>query len=396
MKILVATFTYSPNVDGVAESARLMVENFRSAGHEVRIATGKGTTPEANTPGPEPGVWRFGIAGSPALGDGFHGDIKEYQDFLRSYSPDVIVFHCWDTWPVELAIPLLPTLRSKSILFSHGYASHLLNFKILPHGLRKWLRWLPHFASLPWRLRRFDKVVFLSTRTDLNRFFDVWVAHKTRCRNTTMMPNGINTAGWQTIPANFRESEHLGMGVFFLCVANYLPVKNQEMALNAYLLANIPNSVLVFIGSSLGDYGEAIQATWNRLKKNHPALDVRFLEHLNRERVITAVRSCDIAVLASVTEAQPLTLLEAMACAKPFISTNVGCVSELKGGTIVRDAAEMAAQMRFLAANHADRSKLGEEAKRCFDAHYSAEVTNPAWLNLIEEVVAPVSHSPPG
>lgn len=388
MKILVASFTYAPNVDGVAEATRLMVKNFRNAGHEVRVVTGKASISNSDMPETEEGVWRFSISGSPVICVGFHGEIDAYHDFLLSYSPDVIVFHCWDTWPLEVAVPLMPVLPSKLILFSHGYASHLLDIGKLPRGLWKWLRWLPqHLIYLPRRLRQFDKVVFLSTKTDLNRFFDAWVANKIHCRNTMVIPNGIDTAGWQTIPANFREREQLGGGAFFLCVANYLLVKNQEMALNAYLLANIPGSVLVFVGTTLGEYGERVQASWNRVKANYTKLDVRFLQGLNREQVISALRSCDIAVLASKTEAQPLSLLEAMACGKPFISTDVGCVSELAGGVIVRDTETMAAQMHLLATNPAQRTLLGQNAKLCFNSLYSSEVTNPAWLNLLEEVV---------
>ncbi len=391
MKILIASFTFSPNMDGVAESARLMLQTFRRAGHEVLVATTKGASPGTSELGIHEGVRRFDISGAPALGAGFHGEIDHYQSFLRTFNPDVIVFHGWDTWPVELAIPVLPRLKAKSVLFSHGYACHLLDFKILPKGLYKWLRWLPHVAALPWHLRHFDKVVFLSAKRDLDRFYDAWIAKKSGYRNSTVIANGIDTSGWESIPANFRESQQLNPGMFFLCVANYAIVKNQKMALEAYLMANIPDSTFVFIGTSLAGYGERIREMWNQSKAAHPKLDVRFLEHVSREQVVSAIRSCDIAVLASKTEAQPLTLLEAMACGKPFIATDVGCVSELRGGIVVRDAESMAAQMRLLAADADQRASLGETAKRCFESYYSSEVTSIAWLNLIDELAQPNS-----
>ncbi len=80
-----------------------------------------------------------------------------------------------------------------------------------------------------------------------------------------------------------------------------------------------------------------------------------------------------------------------MACGKPFIATDVGCVSELRGGIVVRDAESMAAQMRLLAADADQRASLGETAKRCFESYYSSEVTSIAWLNLIDELAQPNS-----
>jgi glycosyltransferase involved in cell wall biosynthesis len=241
--------------------------------------------------------------------------------------------------------------------------------------------------SLPWHIRAFDQVVFLCHKADFTRFFDVWVAKKTKCRNTIMIPNGIDSRNWHLIPTNFREYANLSDGVFFLYVANYFPGKNQAMALEAFCNANIQGSALVFIGSELGDYGSSVMTTWNNIRANYPNLSVHFYENLERSEVISAFRSCDIAVISSKSEAQPLTILESMACGKPFISTNVGCVSEFEGGIIVKNIEEMARAMRELAENPAERGELGRRGKECFDLNYSAEVTNRAWLDLINQLV---------
>lgn len=391
MKIVIATFTYSPNVDGVANAAKNMVEIFSNAGHEVMIATSILPYPHASSEKDTRNVRRFSISGSPAMASGFQGEISNYQKFLTELRPDAVFFHCWDIWTSVLAMPLTKSISAKSIMVSHGYDSHLLNPKILPRGLWKWLRWLPLVLSMPWRLRQFDKVVFLSRKTDLNRFFDAWVARWTRCQNTTVIPNGINTMGWELLPDNFRHEEQLSDGVFFLCVANYFLGKNHEMALKAFTQAHISGSTLVFIGSSLGEYGNRVREDWNQMKGKFPTLDVRFYENVDRHRVISAIRSCDIAILASKTEAQPLTILEAMACSKPFICTNVGCVSEFKGGIVVESLEEMVAHMQRLAEDSNERFRLGVEAKIDFDTNYSAEVTAKAWLKLINSLISTTS-----
>jgi len=388
MKILVATFTYHPNVDGVAEAARSMVDILLAGGHEVSVATGEISSVIGEATPNAAAIYRFSISGTPAVGNGFRGEVAEYRDFLTKHCADVIIFHGWDTWPVGVALPILPKLRGKFVLLSHGYAGHLvLNLRKFPRGLRSWFRWLPHVLSLPWHIRAFDQVVFLSNKADFTRFFDVWVAKNTRCRNTRMIPNGIDARNWHLIPTTFREFANLSDGVFFLYVANYFPGKNQAMALEAFCNANIQGSALVFIGSELGDYGSSVMATWNNIRTNYPNLSVHFHENLERSQVISAFRSCDIAVISSKSEAQPLTILESMACGKPFISTDVGCVSEFEGGIVVNNTEEMAGAMRELAGNPAERGELGRRGKECFERNYSAEVTTRAWLDLINQIV---------
>ncbi len=387
MKILVATFTYAPNVDGVAEAARQMVRSFRIVGHEVQIATGD---PDTNCllgsgSGGADGVWRFKIDGSPALGIGFRGDVLPYQDFLATFDPDVVVFHCWDTWSAEVALPELAALRAKSIILSHGYSSHLLNLRILPHGLFKWLRWLPHVVSLPWRLRQFDKVVFLSQKTDWCRFFDARIARLTGARNIAIIPNGVPELP-DTLPQAFRLRHSIGAGPLFLCIANYSDRKNQERALRAFAEAALPDATLVLIGSEFGDYGQRMIALWEQLKEEGKTGRALFFEGLQRDETISALRDCDVKVLAADAETQPIVLLEAMAASKPFISTDTGCVEEFKGGIIVRDAGEMAKAMRRLATSPQERKRLGSEGRQDYEAHYSLERTSKAWLQLLEEL----------
>ncbi|MCB1134181.1 MAG: hypothetical protein KDN05_23890, partial [Verrucomicrobiae bacterium] len=39
MKLLIATFTYPPNKDGIAEASAVLADGFRDAGWEVEVAT---------------------------------------------------------------------------------------------------------------------------------------------------------------------------------------------------------------------------------------------------------------------------------------------------------------------------------------------------------------------
>ena len=386
MKILISSFTYFPNVDGVAAAAGQMAEIFQSAGHQVKIATSELSalvTSSASTD--TENIHRFKISGTPALGAGFQGETGAYLDFIAGFCPDMIFFHCWDVWTAELAMPLMAALRCKSVLVSHGYASHVLELAKLPRGIVKWLRWLPHVCTLPFRIRRFDRVVFLSHKTDWGRFFDARMARLTRACNTTVIPNGVPELP-ASVPGRFRQAHGIGPGPMFLCIANYTGRKNQERALRAFAATELQDATLVFIGSKLGDYGIRMVSLWRELKSSGAAGRVLFLEGLARDETLSALRDCDVKILAADAETQPIVLLEAMAASKPFISTRTGCVEEFKGGLIVRDAAEMARAMCALAASPADRESLGAAGRHDYEEHYSLKSTSQSWLGLLGEL----------
>lgn len=384
MKILIASFTYPPNKDGVSNAADTMVQIFRNHGHQVLVATGP-LNQKQQAPLVETSVHRFNIVGEPAIGRTFTGEIQAFHNFLRREDPDVIVFHGWDTWPAETATSLVCGLRAKSIMVSHGQSCHMLEIAKLPRGIIRWLRWMPHVLTLPHRIRNYDRVVFLSEQIDWGRFFDAGVAHFTGARNISVIPNGVPELP-VSVSVRFRESYGIGSGTMFLCIANYSLRKNQERALRAFSASLLPNATLVFIGSDLGDYGKKMINLWSELQSEGALGHVLFLEGLSREETIAALHDCDVKILAADAETQPIVLLEAMAASKPFISTRTGCVDELKGGIIVRNTKQMATAMQRLARSKDERYFLGNMGRQDYEAKYSIKHTSQAWLDLLDSL----------
>jgi glycosyltransferase involved in cell wall biosynthesis len=387
MKILVSTFTFFPNVDGVAIAAGQMADILRNAGYQVAIATSAlATTNKTSGAKNDHPIHRFEINGSPACGAGFQGEISRYHDFIADFAPDVIFFHCWDIWTSEIVMALMtPIHQFKTVMVSHGYSSHILNLSILPRGLWKWIRWLPHVCTLPLRMRRFDRVVFLSNKSDWGRFFDLKIAQLTGACNTAVIPNGVPEFP-KLVRGCFRKKLGISSGPMFLSIANYCIRKNQERALRAFARANLSEATLVFIGSELGNYGVRMVTLWKELQAKGAKGRVMFLEGLPRDETLSALRDCDVKILSSDAETQPIVLLEAMAASKPFISTRTGCVDEFKGGIVVRDVGQMSIVMRRLANSPELRSRLGEAGRLDYEYNYSIERTSKAWLELIHNL----------
>lgn len=384
MNIVVVSFTYHPEANGVANAAGQMVDFFLDEGHKVQIITGQSLIPDTSK-NSKLEIHRFAVHENGIFNS---TEIRSYVDFLTKSLHDVIIFHCWRSWPTDIALKHISRIKGKKILLSHGYETQVIYWRRdFSWGLGSWFRRLPEVVQLPRQLASFDRVVFLSHKVDFGRFFDGWVARTLGYQNTSVIPNAVNNANWYEIPADFKKRYKLTSGSFFLCVANYSPRKNQMMALEAFCEANIPNSSLIFIGSSLGDYGTVVRNKWLSIRDLYPHIEVHFFDGLERSEIISAIRSCDIFVLSATAETQPISLLESMACGKPFISTDTGCVSEFEGGIVVASKHEMVSQMQHLASNPEEAARLGSLGKACFENEYSSPACKRAWLELIEKVV---------
>jgi glycosyltransferase involved in cell wall biosynthesis len=113
-------------------------------------------------------------------------------------------------------------------------------------------------------------------------------------------------------------------------VGNLSPGKGQLELLTAFadVLKKVPNAALLIIGAAIFNRDEGYP---ERLSRQARALGVsarvRFLGQ--RGDVPSIMRSLDLLVLNSKSEACPLTALEGLACGVPVLSTAVGGVPEL-------------------------------------------------------------------
>ena len=91
------------------------------------------------------------------------------------------------------------------------------------------------------------------------------------------------------------------------------------------------------------------------------------------------VRSFDVLLLTSICEAFPVSLLEAMACGKPVIATNVGAIPEMivpgQTGFLIqpRDHAGVADAICNLLRDPAAARAMGRRGRRHVENHFSLD-----------------------
>jgi len=388
ISILVATFTFPPNKDGVAEASSSMVQTFLDEGWHVDVATGT-TFPARNSVnlmGSK--IYEFAITGTPYFKDPFRGEITKYRNFLLQGNWDVIVFQSY-WWPLCLALPILNEIRSKKILVSHGHSGIGISLTpVFPFGLFYYLSTICQSIKMLAWLSKFECIVFLSRRCDFNNFFDHYLAKLCKHPHIKIIPNGVNTSkAFLPSAFSFRQKHNIAAdSMLFLCVANYEKRKDQGFAARAFRKAAIRNSFLIFIGSEFNECSRKLQSEDAKFPHSSSAGTILWLEKVPRDETLSAFSECDCFVLSSEREAQPIALLEAMSFIRPWIARDSGCISEMPGGIVVQNTTAMAEAMLRLSKDSELRAKLGRSGFTAAQEVYNKNKTASSWIKLVEDL----------
>ncbi|MBT9134928.1 MAG: N-acetyl-alpha-D-glucosaminyl L-malate synthase [Firmicutes bacterium] len=166
--------------------------------------------------------------------------------------------------------------------------------------------------------------------------------------------------------------------------------KNQQLLLGAF--ARVPDARekgrLLLVGE--GEKRRELELQTQALGLSHR---VSFLGV--RTDIPEILGACDVFVLSSSWEGNPLSVMEAMAAGKPVIATAVGGVPELvvdgATGLLVPsgDAAALAEEMSVLLHDAARRRELGGAAVKRAEEQFCVKVMAKRYEELYENLPAP-------
>lgn len=388
MKVLISTFSFPPERDGVAEASATCAHIFRRTGWSVEVVTSRLATARSSVDWHGVDGHEFAISGTPHYRQPYRGQLDSYRSFLLAGKWDIIFFQGY-SWPLDLAVPLLDCISAKKVLVSHGYGALIWTpVSQFPFGLGalafsaarslRMLRWI----------KKIDRWVFLSHQTDLRSFYDHWLAQKIHHPGIRVISNGLDPTQ-RGVGSRFRESLGIANDVLlFLCVGYFSRGKNQKMALQAYRQAALPNSRLVFIAPECNAWMERCQEA--DLAYPSPAANsgVLWLTKLSREMTLDSFSASDIYLSSSLGETQPISILEAMREFKPWIALRAGCISEFRGGLCVSSLREMVLAIRRLGTNPEERKTLGQAGRQAVESKYSMDRLDRAYCQLVEQLVS--------
>lgn len=334
---------------GVERQVVDIAEAFQSRGHDVRVICLRGSGPL------EERLLQRGM---------------EVLPLLKKEGPDIGVF-----------LRLAEYLRRNKIDVVHSHNPLVHHYAVVASRLAgtpvvvNTIHGINNIASPPGFAERLYALMV--------RWSDAAVAVCPMATRTFLAGGVIPADKLLTINNGIPQEEYLRLappspgaqGLVFGIVGRLVPIKDHASLLNAFkiLLGSHPSSKLRILGD--GPLRGSLEKQAADLGIQHAVNFVGYSADV--PGFLTAV---DVAVLTSVSEGLPLSVLEAMAAARPVVGTSVGGMADLieEGETgwlcPPSDPVRLASALRIAAESGSDRLvAMGSKARGLVEQHYSLE-----------------------
>ena len=303
-----------------------------------------------------------------------------YFNYLRKESPDVINAH--PSFPAGF-IALVPAkiLKIPIICTSHG-GDIQLNEEI-GYGVR-----FNKFAAflLKITLKGADIHTVVS-----KSMIKAAVDSGSEISKIYTIENGINFQETGKAEVDILKKYKIEKNEFIILFLGRLhPVKRPDDLIKAFALIynKIPHSKLIIAGR--GDEESKLKKLISDLNLKEKVLLTGFISPKTGKWEL--LKRCDIFVLPSIVEAFGISVIEAMACGKPVIATNIGAFPEIiknmETGILVKPKSpeELSKAILELAENNEKRLIIGKHAKKEFNLRFNIKKTAEEYLKLFEKV----------
>jgi glycosyltransferase involved in cell wall biosynthesis len=251
--------------------------------------------------------WRFYW---PAAVEGFGKEIVENYKIDLIHSCFAFPGGCAGSLIKELTgIPLVLSLRGFDILTepSIGYGARLDAI----------------FDSL---FRRSLTIADIVTANS-NYMMDQSLSLGTKQEKCVLVPRGVDINLFCPATEKSVMDRNRGGGPVILCVRHLVAKNGIEYLINAarIVVDEWPEAKFVFCGREEPSYRHELQKRVVALELESHVSFTGFVPH---RELVNYFRICDLTVIPSVIEAAGNVILEAMACAKPVIGSNVGGIPD--------------------------------------------------------------------
>ncbi|MCF8002343.1 MAG: glycosyltransferase, partial [Halanaerobiales bacterium] len=118
------------------------------------------------------------------------------------------------------------------------------------------------------------------------------------------------------------------------------------------------------------------------LRKKYGDKKVDILYSIKRKEIIKLTKKCSFCFMTSNYEYYPITIVEAMASKKAFLSTNVGIVNKLPGGIVVSKKKDLIYWLEHLTS-----TKLYKKLGTIGFEYANNNLTNQSQINKLLEIL---------
>lgn len=373
MKIVFVSNTYWPSKNGVQMVNQYLAEGLVEKGHEVIVLTcqlKKKVLEEEVYNGVF--IKRFDISYSRLRG--YRGDIKSYQAYLKklddSGKMEVMITVCANSFAGICTYPVMRHISAKKVIYNHGMRTGKINldkitsFKSFAKEIICTMR-DKIFYTKNWKyIIKYDEAIHLFYHDSSFEYFE-----KHGFKHNHVILNTCEKKLFSEIKSDVKnrnreiQEKYCLFNPYYVYIANFCVSKDQQRAIDAFYRADIQDIDLVLIGTEKNSYCDSLIRKVELLrKKNSNHGKVHILFDIDRDDTIYILKESYACIMSSMNEYFPITIIEAMAAGKPYISTNVGVVACLPGGNIVHNTKELVYWLEFYAKNKKYVNDMGKVA----------------------------------
>ena len=301
MKLAICVNHFPPYVGG-SEAVCKRLSDFMCDRAEVRVFTRRH---------PSRGSFPYEVVGYlPSQADTFWTP-------LRQFKPDVVLVY-GDFFDF---LPLLLSRGSYKVILATVGVTRLSRQPVLLSAVKS----SPQLRALICHSDLID---------DVRLCRESGLAHK-----TLVIPNGVDCHEMYVLPTKQELFPDLADRKWILSVSNFFPGKNQEELLNIALLLPRPREWAVIQVCNYIEFpiGVTLELKWRAkaVQAQKTGLSTRLAKNYKRESVVSLFVASDVLAMTSQKEVTPLVILESMAAALPWVSTDIGETGALAGGFVV-------------------------------------------------------------
>ena len=165
----------------------------------------------------------------------------------------------------------------------------------------------------------------------------------------TVIPNAIDLSEFKDKGFSFREKYKITTSKIVLCVSNFYPGKGQEhlVKILSSLSKRFDDFTAVFICTTVNFApAKTLRANLSQYLSTAP-FPSKMLVDISREDTLQAFAESDVFAFSSQIEVAPLVVLESMAAKLPYVSLDVGNVSSLAGGIVVKGDSKVEGKWQY-------------------------------------------------
>jgi glycosyltransferase involved in cell wall biosynthesis len=399
VKICIFTETYYPVVGGGETQARLLAEGLITNGHSVIVLTRRSDAalPQYENYG-DVSVYRLAPVGS--------GQLKKWGLLISSLPALVRLRDQYDLIFVSgyriigLTAVLVGRLFRKPVVLKADSQGEMSG-EFFESGLRKFGI---SRSSLPFRL-------FLAFRNMILKKADAfsaisseiaseWTSRGVSLNKIHMIPNGVDTALFAPTNAEqksfLREQLRLPQtATIAIYTGRLVSYKGLPLLLKVWkeISARHENAILLLAGTGGLDIHNCETQLHDYVTSAGLEKNVWFLGPV--QNIPEYLRAADLFVFPTENDAFPSSLIEAMSCGLPIVTTPVGAIKTIvvhrESGLIVQpgNRPQLFEALVVLVSDKTLSSQLGQTARRVVEQRYSTGSMIKKYLALFESTLQP-------